>query len=118
MQDENTTKVVFSSRLRAAMERNGLTQAELAGSIGLSQAAISKWLKGSIPSGDQLLKAGQRLGVSMEWLLGVDGDSPVAPSHISPSIVQKARHEAERLARQLADLEDTASRLRQYLGAF
>lgn len=114
MQDENTTKVVFSTRLRAAMDSNGLTQADLAGAIGLSQAAVSKWLKGSIPSGDQLFKASLRLGVTMEWLLGGDAaTSFVAPHGHS---LRQARGEAERLARQLLEVEATTAKLRQYLG--
>lgn len=50
---------------------------ELAGVVGVTQAAVSNWLKGSIPKGDQLLVMARALGVTMEWLL--TGSAPKYP---------------------------------------
>lgn len=55
------------------MRSQGTTQMELAAKVGVSQAAVSNWLNGTIPKGDQLWALATILDVSMEWLLTGEG---------------------------------------------
>ncbi len=55
-----------------------VNQASLASAIGVTQAAVSKWLNGSIPKGDQLYRLARALGARMEWL--ISGETPIFPS--------------------------------------
>ena len=55
------------------MKDQSLTQVELAERIGVTQAAVSKWINGTVPKGDQLLAIANALGVNMEWLLSGKG---------------------------------------------
>jgi transcriptional regulator with XRE-family HTH domain len=68
----------FSSRLREIMAARRVSQANLAAATGVTQAAVSKWLNGSIPKGDQLYKIARTLLVRMEWL--ISGEPPIFPS--------------------------------------
>jgi transcriptional regulator with XRE-family HTH domain len=54
----------LSSLMKAANEKN----AQLAEAIGVSEAIIGKWLKGSIPSSDKLALIADHYGVSMDYL--------------------------------------------------
>ncbi len=60
------------------MKEQSFTQVDLAERIGVTQAAVSKWINGTVPKGDQLLAVAQTLGVDMEWLLtGKKAPSPL-----------------------------------------
>lgn len=91
------------------MQVSALTQKALADKIGISQAAISKWLNGSIPRGDQLALAATTLGVSMEWLL--TGDSSECQAAPSPPSSRKQAKAA------LAQIEAGLAKLRASLDA-
>jgi len=79
-QEQNTTLVVFSKQLNRLMKEKDVTQSELGRVMGVSQAAVSKWLKGTIPKGDQLYVLAEFFGIGMdEFIAGkkitpVDGD--------------------------------------------
>lgn len=60
------------------MAARRVNQASLASTIGVTQAAVSKWLNGSIPKGDQLHRLARALLVRMEWL--ISGETPIFPS--------------------------------------
>lgn len=77
LQEQNTTRGIFSARLREIMKSRGTTQVELAAAVGVTQAAVSKWLNGAIPKGDQLLALARSFGVTMDWLL--TGEEPKTP---------------------------------------
>jgi transcriptional regulator with XRE-family HTH domain len=98
------------------MKRRGLTQIELAAKTGVTQAAISKWLNGTVPKGDQLLALAGSLGVTMEWLLTREED------HTSVTQKAEAIHRTSTLreqeGRQIAnELENLAKRLRLLFGS-
>jgi RNA polymerase primary sigma factor len=59
----------ISDRLREALRDRGWTQADLAGTVGASQPAVSQWLSGrKTPAPDTLAAIADRLGVRLEWL--------------------------------------------------
>jgi transcriptional regulator with XRE-family HTH domain len=108
MQAQKTTILIFSQNLRNSMEASCLTQKALAEKIGVSQAAISKWLNGSIPRADQLALAATALGVSMEWLLiGEPDPNPADPNRLKFRQPNKAaiRKALESAKQSLARLE-------------
>lgn len=60
----------FKINLRYIRERNGLTQAELAEKVGVSQGAVSGYEKGSLrPTIDVCAKLAKALGVTMDELM-------------------------------------------------
>ena len=57
-------------RLREYMTNRGLTQAELAALLGVSQPTVSDWLNGNaLPSTKKLLKISKKIGLSVDELL-------------------------------------------------
>ena len=67
---------LFAARLRAAMERAGLKQTELAQQVGASKAAISQYLSGrNIPGIERMQAIADATGVSFEYLVS---PAPVA----------------------------------------
>ncbi|MBJ8914911.1 helix-turn-helix transcriptional regulator [Citrobacter koseri] len=58
----------FSDRIKKAMADVGLTQAELATMVGVSQPAIWRLASGKTNSSRKLVEIAQVLGVSPEWL--------------------------------------------------
>ena len=66
----------FSDRLLYLMAVNGWSQTDLAKKSGIAQASISNYLyKGRIPKFDIAAKLCVALGVSMEWMAGIDRDT-------------------------------------------
>ena len=72
MQQKNNTLVVFAGQLRALMQERKVTQVRLAQEFRVSQAAVSKWLKGTVPSGETLVRLAHFFGVTPEELVGLD----------------------------------------------
>lgn len=66
-----------SDRLREWMEVRGLSQAELARRAKVSSATIQQLLNGSIKTTRSLRQIAAVLGVSPDWLEGIDGATPV-----------------------------------------
>jgi len=54
------------------MQERKVTQVRLAQEFRVSQAAVSKWLKGTVPSGETLVRLAQFFGVTPEELVGLD----------------------------------------------
>ena len=104
----------FFDRLDNRMKISGLNGADLAVKAGVTPTAISRYRQGRIPAAEELLRLAQALGVSMEWLLA--GIGPTPPHAESGGHLKQAKAEAEKLARQLGEAEDTAKRLRAFLG--
>ncbi len=61
----------LGNRLREQRDRRGLRQADIAGALGVSTQAVSKWERGeNAPDISLLVELGRLLGVSVEWILG------------------------------------------------
>jgi len=73
---------IFSERLKAARERRGLSQVELAKKAGLQPTAISHFeTAGRSPSFDNLRRLSDALSVSTDYLMGrSDNEEMVGPS--------------------------------------
>lgn len=66
----------FGERLHAAREARGLSQATVADKLGMSQNAYACWERKPVAlRPDQIEKLVQVLGVSVDHLLGDNGDS-------------------------------------------
>lgn len=59
----------LARRIHLLMQREGLTQQELATLLHISQPAISLYLKGRMPPADILFRIAQIGNCSVEWLL-------------------------------------------------
>jgi transcriptional regulator with XRE-family HTH domain len=57
------------ARLDGVRRRCGLSQEQLAARLGVSQPAISKYLKDRVPPADVLLKFAQLSQTTVEWLM-------------------------------------------------
>ncbi|GLV05512.1 MULTISPECIES: helix-turn-helix domain-containing protein [Akkermansia] len=81
-QEENMQNSIFSLRLLEAMKSNGLTQKELADSAGITQAAVSRYLREeNTPRASELGALAIALGVSMDWLWGRSGNKEEQHEH-------------------------------------
>ena len=64
---------IFANRLITAMDAAGMTAADLARRLGVSDAIISQYRNGKYkPRQDRLYRISQILGVNPAWLLGLD----------------------------------------------
>ncbi len=75
----------FSTRLREAIERRGVTAADLSRETQISTSAISRYLKGEFtPKQDKMHALAISLRVSPAWLMGydVDMDGKIDDNHI------------------------------------
>lgn len=67
------SKTVFSTQLQTLRNKNNVTQEQLAGALGVSAQAVSKWENGSYPDGDLLPRIADYFGVSIDYLYGRGG---------------------------------------------
>lgn len=66
----------FSSRLKKALEMKGMNQSELARRTGLTVVTISRYINlYREPTANALRKMCEVLGVSSDYLLGIDGET-------------------------------------------
>ena len=75
---------IFAKKLRELMDRNNLTQQELADSIELSRQTVQKYLKGvCFPEADILARIATQYGVSIDYLvLGIESKAELLPEYI------------------------------------
>lgn len=94
-------------RLRISMRDKSLTQMQLQDLSGISQGAISDYLKGkSEPKSDALYRLSRIFNVSMEWLWG--GEEPVIPETGTPqNDLLSAKKEIIRLKNKLRSARKT-----------
>jgi transcriptional regulator with XRE-family HTH domain len=69
MQEEIQPEVVFKTALQRLMDARGLIQEQLAKELGVTQAAVSKWVQGSIPKPETLVKIAIFFNVTIDFLL-------------------------------------------------
>ncbi len=70
----------FSYQLTRIMDMRGITQKELASTIGIAGASISRYVTGNRePDIRTLVKLAEALHVSIDELVGFDVPEPVAP---------------------------------------
>ena len=64
---------IFSSRIKAAMEKKQITQKQLAIKANVTESAMSYYVNGErIPRSDILSRIAAALGVTTDYLLGTD----------------------------------------------
>ncbi len=66
--------LAVAERIKHIVEASGLTQRELADALGISQPAVSQYLRGRMPQADVLYRLAKLGNCSMEWLL--TGEQP------------------------------------------
>jgi transcriptional regulator with XRE-family HTH domain len=103
VQEGNTTGVIFSQKLRDLMDRKDKTQDDVARACDLSQPAVSKWLKGTVPGGEQLSRLADLFGVSTDFLLGRETSEAETPHGEAEETAEPAVRSA---AEQLSVLHD------------
>lgn len=59
----------FLLRLISLMKKSGISKAQLARDLGVSNAHVANWLGGQMPRAEHLLPISRHFNVSMEWLL-------------------------------------------------
>lgn len=71
----------FATRLRVALDRSELTQAQLADLVGIDRSSLSQFMSpttGRYPRAETLAGLAMTLSTSVDWLLGVTDDDPAA----------------------------------------
>ena len=114
MQRKTLTIVNFGARFQSLVEKSGLSQKDLAAALGVSEGSIVNYKGGRIPKAEELLAISAYFGLSMEQLL--TGQADPTPRSPEASVLKQARAEAEKLLRQLDEVEETTKRLRLFLG--
>ncbi len=79
---ESTTQTSFAARLRLALAHSGMTQADLAKQIGVSQGTISSYITGKVKEAGiaRARLMAQALRVSALWLIYGEGEMLLAPN--------------------------------------
>lgn len=91
----------IGARIRAAREQLGLSQAQLARSLGITRSACSQWeaSDGTAPRRERLAQIAQLLGVSYEWLAtgrsGVESGVGEASPRYASSLTAEQREMIE-----------------------
>ena len=72
---------VISERIRRGRKIKGLTQAELAERLGISEMTVRRWEGGkSSPRMEEISMLSKELGTPTEYLLGLNNDTPTTTS--------------------------------------
>lgn len=98
------------------MKKEGLSKAQLARELEVSNAHVANWLNGQMPRADQLLTIGRRFGVSIEWMLTGEGNPPPRTAPIDNGHLKAAAKSAEALGKKLREAQTELDRLRSFLG--
>jgi transcriptional regulator with XRE-family HTH domain len=64
----------FAGRLMDLMEGTGVTQAQVANRLGVSQGTVSAWVNGAVPQPRTARALADSFGVTPEWLLYREGN--------------------------------------------
>jgi len=89
---------IFQERLLLARRRAGVSQGELAKRTAMYASDISKMERGRmLPTAPRLRRLAEALGVSADYLLGLQGDAQTAPS---TARLREDTHDAKATKRQ------------------
>ena len=79
--------VAIGQRIKEKRKEAGLNQKQLAAKVGLSEASVSKYEHGKVEDATHamLTKFAEALGVSVAWLLGMEGKAKAAAPSVSLS---------------------------------
>ena len=79
---------MLNQRIREVRQARGMSQVELAGLLGVTKQSGSNWENDNIqPSIEMLVKLALTLGVSTDYLLGLDGRKTLDVSGLPLSVV-------------------------------
>ena len=91
---------MFNERLRELRTTQGLSQVELAKRLDVTKQSVSNWENDNIqPSIDMLVKIAKCLGVSTDYLLGLESGQTIDVSALSPEIAGHIRRLVIELSR-------------------
>jgi transcriptional regulator with XRE-family HTH domain len=106
VQQDNTSKGVFSGRLKLLMENHRISQVALAEKTGIKQQHISRYLHGREPRGANLLRLCEYFGISADVLLGrVEQPQPVV-ARLDPCVRERRSAWNDAITALRADLAD------------
>lgn len=100
----------FGDRLAGAREAAGMTQSELARTLGVRQTTLAAWEDDAAdPRANRLQMLAGMLNVSIRWLLTGEGDGlegPATPQALRPGAREALGEVAQLRARALSLAED------------
>lgn len=74
----------LADRIKNLREQAGLTQAEVARSLGLSRSGVNAWEMGlSVPSTQYVVELAKKFDVSTDYLLGMENTSTISVKGLS-----------------------------------
>lgn len=100
-------ETTFAKQLLTLRKQRGITQEKLAGVLGVSAQAVSKWENGSFPEGDLLPAIADYFEVSIDYLYGRDSGKI--------SLDQQVLNEMKKNLFMLGGKENTAGYFEQML---
>lgn len=108
-------KLQFAQRLKSLIDERGLSNLELAKSVGLSHVSIGNFLDGQLPKSEYLAALAEFFGVTTDWLLGREPQtSPPALREETPEyLLDDALAELQALKEKVLSLERALQRLKQ-----
>lgn len=69
MQPKNISDLVFSNSLRRLMSSRNVTQEALASAVGVSQGAVSGWMRGAVPKSTVIMKLAKFFNLDIAELM-------------------------------------------------
>ena len=88
------TNNILGSKISDLLQKNGLTQRELAKQVGVSEVSISRYVNGErTPRGPIVVNIAHALHTTVEYLMGhetKDGDSDLSIIVVSVQLLTKA----------------------------
>ncbi len=84
---------ILGSRIEEARKRSSLSQAELARKMGVTRASVVMWESGDKePSTKHLRELAVTLGVSSDYLLGIDNSTVISIRNLTDEDVKLLHH--------------------------
>jgi len=100
---------IIRTRIRLKMEELGISQAQLADEAGVSRSRLNELLrKDRLPGCDFLIVIAERLGVSIDYLLGKDREISAVSLPVKRLLAAFAALDLVQKERVLANIEETA----------